>query len=147
MAIETTYTQARAEFARLLDRVGDDREVVLIQRRGHTPVALVAADELESLLDNAASFSPAGGTVELVLSRVAGGIRIEVNDRGPGVPPEHRERVFDRFFTFRPEESRGEHSGLGLAIVRAIATGHGGAVEVSDREGGGARFVVTLPSA
>lgn len=102
---------------------------------------------LESLLDNAASFSPAGGTVELVLSRVGGGIRIEVNDRGPGVPPEHRERVFDRFFTFRPEESRGEHSGLGLAIVRAIAAGHGGAVEVADREGGGARFVVTLPSA
>ena len=53
MAIETTYTQARAELARLLDRVGDDREVVLIQRRGHTPVALVAADELESLLETA----------------------------------------------------------------------------------------------
>jgi antitoxin YefM len=53
MAIETTYTQARAEFARLLDRAGENREVVLIQRRGHAPVALVAADELEALLETA----------------------------------------------------------------------------------------------
>jgi antitoxin YefM len=53
MPIETTYTQARAELARLLDRAGEDREVVLIQRRGHAPVALVAADELESLLETA----------------------------------------------------------------------------------------------
>jgi len=53
MAVETTYTQARAEFARLLDRAGKDREVVLIQRRGHPPVALVAADELDALLETA----------------------------------------------------------------------------------------------
>lgn len=102
---------------------------------------------LDGLLDNAVSFSPAGGVVEVVLARDAAAVRLEVADRGPGVPPEHRERVFDRFFTWRPGEARGDHSGLGLAIVRAIVEGHGGSVEVRERAGGGARFVVTLPTA
>jgi antitoxin YefM len=53
MATETTYTKARAEFARLLARAGDDREVVVVRRRGHAPVALVAADELSSLMETA----------------------------------------------------------------------------------------------
>ncbi len=53
MAIETTYTQARAGLAELLDRVTDDREVVMILRRGRAPVALVAADELSALLETA----------------------------------------------------------------------------------------------
>jgi antitoxin YefM len=53
MATETTYTQARADFARLLARVGDDNEVVVVRRRGRAPVALVAADELSSLMETA----------------------------------------------------------------------------------------------
>jgi antitoxin YefM len=53
MALETTYTRARAELAKLLDRAGQDREVVVVRRRGRPPVALVAADELESLLETA----------------------------------------------------------------------------------------------
>lgn len=102
---------------------------------------------LEGLLDNAASFSPPGGVVEVRIEREGSRVRIEVADHGPGVPPEHRTRVFDRFFTWRPDELRGDHSGLGLAIVRAIAESHGGSVEVFDREGGGSRFVVLLPAA
>lgn len=53
MATETTYTQARADFARILARVGDDREVVVVRRRGHAAVALVAAEELSSLMETA----------------------------------------------------------------------------------------------
>lgn len=101
---------------------------------------------LESLLDNAASFSPDGGTVDVALARAGDRVRLEVADRGPGVPPEHRERAFDRFFSWRPTEPQGDHSGLGLSIVRSIAESHGGSVEVTDREAGGARFVVTLPA-
>ncbi|GMU64163.1 MAG: hypothetical protein AMXMBFR36_04370 [Acidobacteriota bacterium] len=101
---------------------------------------------LESLLDNAASFSPDGATVEVALARTGDQVRLEVADRGPGVPPEHRGRVFDRFFSWRPTEPQGDHSGLGLSIVRSIAESHGGTVEVTDREDGGARFVVTLPA-
>lgn len=53
MATETTYTQARADLARLLDRVGEDREVVVVRRRGRAAVALVAADELSALMETA----------------------------------------------------------------------------------------------
>ncbi|NDF92680.1 MAG: type II toxin-antitoxin system Phd/YefM family antitoxin [Betaproteobacteria bacterium] len=53
MSIETTYSQARAEFAQLMNRVTDEREVVVVKRRGHPAVAMIAADELASLLETA----------------------------------------------------------------------------------------------
>lgn len=53
MSIETTYSQARAEFASLMDRVSDDREVVIVKRRDRPPVAMIAADELASLMETA----------------------------------------------------------------------------------------------
>src|SRR5918998_708344 len=70
---------------------------------------------------------------------------LEVADRGPGVPPEMRERVFERFARGRGDATRVAGSGLGLAIVKAVADAHGGRVELLDAPGGGARFVVTLP--
>ncbi len=71
---------------------------------------------------------------------------LEVADRGPGVPPDMRERVFERFARGRGDATRVAGSGLGLAIVRAVADAHGGHVELLDAPGGGARFVVTLPA-
>lgn len=116
------------------------------------PVAVLGAPDrfaalLESLLDNAAGFSPPGAEVDVVLARQGARVRLEVADRGPGVPAEHRQRIFERFFTWRPGEPVRDHSGLGLAIVRSIAEAHGGGVEVAPREGGGSRFVVDLPAA
>jgi two-component system sensor histidine kinase ChvG len=72
---------------------------------------------------------------------------VAIGDRGPGIPEEHRERIFDRFFTWRPDEphARNGHTGLGLAIVKAIAEGYGGSVSVRNRPEGGARFEVRLP--
>ena len=72
---------------------------------------------------------------------------LEVADRGPGVPQAMRERVFERFARGGGDAAPGGGSGLGLAIVRAVAEAHGGRVELGDAEGGGARFVVTLPAA
>jgi signal transduction histidine kinase len=74
-------------------------------------------------------------------------VTLVVADDGPGVPEQQRERIFERFV--RLDESRHTDSGgagLGLAIARDIARDHGGDIEVGERDGGGARFVVTLPA-
>jgi two-component system sensor histidine kinase ChvG len=71
---------------------------------------------------------------------------VRVEDRGSGLPPGHVERVFDRFFSYRPDEGgRREHMGLGLSIARAIAEGYGGSIAAANRDGGGASVVVRLP--
>jgi signal transduction histidine kinase len=71
---------------------------------------------------------------------------LEVSDRGPGVPRDMRERVFERFARGAGDIAPTGGSGLGLAIVRAVTASHDGSVELGDAEGGGARFVVTLPA-
>ena len=80
---------------------------------------------LENLLDNAVSFSPPGGTVEVSVRAEEGRVlRSGGRDDGPGIPPREREKVFERFHSVRPDaEAFGAHSGLGLAIARTIAAG------------------------
>lgn len=102
----------------------------------------------ENLLSNAVSFSPPGGTVRVELLSTDGEAVVHVDDQGPGVPAEHRSRIFDRFFSFRPRSEKGDrHSGLGLAIARAIVEGHEGTLTVGEAPApeGGARFTVRLP--
>jgi signal transduction histidine kinase len=72
-------------------------------------------------------------------------VQIVVEDEGPGLPAEIRDRAFERFVRGAGDGGRG--SGLGLAIVSAVAEGHGGTVAYEERMNGGARFIVTLPSA
>ncbi|MGO9309054.1 MAG: ATP-binding protein [Spirochaetia bacterium] len=100
---------------------------------------------VENLVDNAAGFSPPGGVVRVSVARDDGWAVLRVRDDGPGIPPEHRERIFDRFFSFRPHEKKGAHAGLGLSIVKAIAESHGGSVTVDTTREGGAGFEVRLP--
>jgi two-component system sensor histidine kinase ChvG len=103
-----------------------------------------------AIIDNPVSFSPAGGLVEIAAARVGDDVRIRVDDEGPGVPPEAREAIFNRFHSIRPEgENFGRHSGLGLAIAQAIVKGHDGEIDVQDRDDApsGARFTITLPAA
>jgi two-component system, OmpR family, sensor histidine kinase ChvG len=107
------------------------------------------ARAIDNLLDNAIGFSPAGGLVEIVASRVGDKVRIRIDDEGPGVPPQAREAIFNRFHSIRPEaEQFGRHSGLGLAIAKAIVEGHDGEISVYDRDDApsGARFIITLPA-
>ena len=103
---------------------------------------------VENLLDNAASFSPQAGAITVSVAASGPQAVVRVADEGPGIPEEHLERVFARFFSYRPgNDAARDHSGLGLAIVRAIVEGYGGTVEASNRPGGGAELVVTLPAA
>jgi len=127
------------------------------------------AQVITNLVDNACSFSEPGGEVRIRLSRVRGEadregdrIRIVVEDDGPGIPPHALERIFDRFYTDRPNEGFGQNSGLGLSISRQIVQAHSGRLwgenrplppgadcvdpEGAPRHGAGARFVVSLPA-
>ena len=97
---------------------------------------------VENLLENALSFSPDGEPVDLGVETDGGCHRLFVEDRGPGIPPEHREAVFRRFFSYRPSEkgTARQHAGLGLAIVKTIAESYGGGVSARNRDGGGTRI-------
>jgi signal transduction histidine kinase len=105
---------------------------------------------LDNLLRNAVDHAPRGSTITVTVDAAPGPV-VAVEDRGPGVPPEMRSRIFEPFArgTHATETDRaaGTGFGLGLAIVKRIVTGHKGSVFVEDRPGGGARFVVALPSA
>jgi two-component system, OmpR family, sensor histidine kinase MtrB len=97
-----------------------------------------------NLLDNADRHGR--GVVRVGTLRRDGTVRLEVDDAGPGVEPEHRKRVFDRFARISDRDRHADDtgSGLGLALVAEHVRLHGGQVEVTDRPGGGARFVVEL---
>jgi len=104
------------------------------------------AQVLENLLDNAASFAPPGSVVDVSLVSEGATCVVRVEDRGPGFPPAHVERVFARFFSYRPDDGgRREHMGLGLSIARAIVEGYGGSIVAANRDGGGASVAVRLP--
>jgi two-component system, OmpR family, sensor histidine kinase ChvG len=129
------------------------------------------AQVLTNLIDNACSFSKPGDEVRITLRRAAcqpnpeDGMEREelwviVDDDGPGIPPHALERIFERFYTDRPEQGFGQNSGLGLSISRQIVEAHGGRIwaenrpgaletandEGTPRHGAGARFVVVLPA-
>jgi two-component system phosphate regulon sensor histidine kinase PhoR len=100
-----------------------------------------------NLLDNAAKYAASGGEVTVELApRPSGGAAVCVLDRGPGVPAEHRERIFDKFHRV-DEALTAEQSGtgLGLSIARQLARGLGGDVRCEPREDGGAVFILELP--
>lgn len=132
---------------------GDSAVTILASMPPDPVLVLASTDRLDqafsNIVDNAISFSPPGGRVAVSLSTAGSRAIVLVEDEGPGIPPEHHERVFDRFFSFRPGavDARRNHDGLGLAIARAIVEGHGGTIIASNRPAGGARIEVSLPLA
>ena len=111
---------------------------------------------IDNLIDNARSFSPPGGTVRVTCQRLRNEIEVVVDDDGPGVPEEAREKIFERFYTHRPHQPFGQNSGLGLSISKHIIEAHGGRIRTENRERAaaageaavvlGARFIVRLPA-
>jgi two-component system, OmpR family, sensor histidine kinase ChvG len=113
---------------------------------------------ITNLIDNARSFSPPEKPVKVGLARRGDLIEVTVEDEGPGIAEHALERIFDRFYTDRPNQGFGQNSGLGLSISRQIVEAHGGriwaenrpssAIEPSDGANtGGARFTMCLPAA
>jgi signal transduction histidine kinase len=100
-----------------------------------------------NLLDNAGRHTPPGARIELHVREIGSDAVVEVADDGPGIAPEVRAQIFNRFVRGDgpADTAVGPGSGLGLAIVRAVAASHGGAVEVGESPTGGALFRVRLP--
>jgi len=133
--------------------VNGDCQVTVSRSGRESPV--VAGDAprlqrvLENLLDNAVSFSPPRGRIEVTLTCIPGLVEIAVADHGPGIAPADRDKVFERFHSLRPAaESFGHHSGLGLAIARTIVEAHDGTLSAQERPDGkqGACLVIDLPA-
>lgn len=160
---------ARLDTARPLDRapvdvvslaaeVVDDARVVSADRTitlTGAPTAIVDGDGprlqqvLRNLVGNAMQHTPPVAAVSVVVGVLPGNIVIEVRDEGDGIAAEHLPHVFERFYRADPSRSRdgGGSSGLGLAIVEAIATAHGGTASVTSAPGEGTTVRVTLPAA
>src|SRR5262249_27949189 len=110
---------------------------------------------IDNLVENARSFSPKGATGRIACRRLRNAVEVIVDDNGPGIRPEALSRIFERFYTDRPE-GFGQNSGLGLSISRQIVEGHGGRIWAENRTVSvprgeprvvGARFIVRLPAA
>ncbi len=143
------------DLARLLDTHAPRVAEAGLALRRELPAApvMVSADRdaLEqivlNLIDNACKYAADGGEVTVTLEAGKnGGAGVRVSDRGPGVPPEHRERIFEKFHRVDDAltaEKTG--AGLGLSIARQLARGLGGELHYVPRPGGGAEFVLELP--
>ena len=99
-----------------------------------------------NLIDNAISFSKAGYNIDINASTTKSDAIIEIRDEGPGIPKENLGRIFERFYTYRPEEKIfGNNSGLGLSICKQIIKSLNGTIIATNRLGGGAVFTIILP--
>ena len=109
---------------------------------------------LTNVIENACSFSPTGGEVRVSLGRIGPDIEIVIEDDGPGIPAHALEKVFQRFYTDRPEQGFGQNSGVGLSISRQIIAAHHGRIWAENRYAQsphepdampiGARFIIRL---
>lgn len=143
----------RVDLATVTDRVVQGYRLngampVTVQTSGD---ATVQADPLRmeqvvrNLVDNAIKYSPDGTPVDVGVDRVNGEVRLAVRDRGLGVPEAERERIFERFHRAHVDYAQG--MGIGLYLTRQIVEQHGGRIYHEHAPGGGAQFIVTLPSA
>jgi len=138
--------------ARALDST---RQVRLLGLAGDLKPTTIEGDEarlrqvVTNLVGNAVNHTPPGTDIEIAVGSGAGRAKLEVRDHGDGVDPVRARKVFERFYRADASRVRGNGggNGLGLAIVAAIVNAHGGRVGVAATPGGGATFVVDLPTA
>ena len=128
-----------------------DRRQQTLAVMPETKVPVVEADPTRltqvfvNLLSNASKYSPMGAGIEIRHLVAEGCLRVEIADRGPGIPLTERPALFRRFVRLEREDGAQYGIGLGLSVVKAIVEAHGGAVGVEGREGGGSVFWFTLP--
>ncbi len=142
-----------AEMARELAPLLDARRLRLELAVGTEPLVVMAdgprlQQVLRNVLANAIKFSPEGGVIRLAAAHTEDGwVRVDVADRGPGIPPAELESVFEAFVQSSATKDGSGGTGLGLAICRRIIDAHAGRIWANNREGGGAVIAFTLPAA
>lgn len=142
--------EANAAFELVRVLAEEKRQTVSIDVRGRTVIrgdAAMLRQALLNLIDNAIRYTPPGGHIRLVVGGGApGSSTIEVEDDGPGIPAEERDRIFERFHRATSGSAAAAHgTGLGLAIARGAVEAAGGRLEYEDVTGGGSRFRITFP--
>jgi PAS domain S-box-containing protein len=155
LELQTSICSAEALLQEALSnvaQVANERQISIVQQvesalqvvADHDRAIQVAVN----LLGNALKFSPEGSTVTLRASSANGNVRFAIRDQGPGISPEQRERLFNRFEQLDTSDRRTKGgSGLGLAIAKAIVEQHHGTIGVDALDSGGSEFYFTLPSA
>jgi two-component system sensor histidine kinase KdpD len=152
IALERRDVDLGAVFGRVVKTFGHQAQEKQVALDVAVPAAglTVPGDEtritwaISNLLANALRYTPSGGRVELRVAPSDGEVRITVSDTGPGIPPEQRDRIFERF-TQGPDGGEMGAAGLGLAIVRDIVQAHGGRIQLESEVGRGSRFTLELP--
>lgn len=140
VAVDRTHVLADAKRMRVVTRVLEDAEVL-----GSAELITMA---VQNLVANAVQYSPEATHVGIGVRVVDGVVEIAVTDKGVGIAPEDRERVFERFYRVDPARSRVTGgTGLGLSIVKHVAVSHGGEVTLWSRPGQGSTFTLRLPVA
>ncbi len=152
LALESLSVQsAFAEVLSVMHPLADKKSQVL--SANVEPGLALRADStrfkqvLMNLLGNAVKFTPNGGRIELAARPIGGGIRVEVRDNGPGIPPAEQQRIFEAFYRLRESGKKSEGTGLGLAITQRLVELHGGQLGLDSQLGQGSCFHFTLPTA
>ncbi|MET0592126.1 MAG: sensor histidine kinase KdpD [Polyangiaceae bacterium] len=136
--VGATWSRMESRLAKRAVTIGVDADLMV-------PVDNVLIEQvLGNLLENAAKYTPVGSPIDVTAARGDDEIVVSVADRGPGVPSDERELIFDKFHRGPSERTKGG-VGLGLTICRAVVVAHGGRIWVEDRDGGGATFRFSLP--
>jgi two-component system sensor histidine kinase ChvG len=153
--LPTDFTQLVADAALHFREILASKDVRLIRRLDEDAIVRAGRGMLEvvlqNVLENAISFAPRSSTIVVTLMAVGDTVELQVDDEGPGVPPEKIDHLFERYFSSRPRDSAEAsaqatgHAGLGLWIVKRNVEALGGRVMAANRIGGGLCMTITLP--
>ncbi|HEX2922957.1 MAG TPA: ATP-binding protein, partial [Chloroflexota bacterium] len=110
------------------------------------PLSYVEIDQvISNLIENSAKYAPAGTEIGISARRYGDEVRVAVSNRGPQIPPEAMDRLFEPFYRVARGKGQPQGTGLGLAVAKGLVEAHGGQIRAENRQGGGVSFIFTLP--